>query len=193
MWPGSSRRELQAVAGSEATLVAVNGVMYLCRAETGSWRWSRKAAGRSEVIQLWKPKPRAAAWPVGREMPMILARDFHPGLQDDCAEAKKPAWPVRNAGTRAKALVLHSVLQPGEAGHESWDGTGGATDGCSTGASMLWMPRGTFVYDVWQPPSDYCGFDSKGNDLFGKAVEALDAGNPNTIRITAIFPRNPSR
>jgi quinoprotein glucose dehydrogenase len=85
------------------------------------------------------------------------------------------AYDVR---TGKKVWQFHSVPQPGETGHESWEGDGwkDRTGVNNWGFSMtVDAPRGILYTTFGSPASDYYGADRKGNDLFGNSVVALDA------------------
>jgi glucose dehydrogenase len=83
-----------------------------------------------------------------------------------------------DARTGAKAWVFHSVPQPGETGHESWDGDGwkDRTGVNNWGFFMTVDSQRNTLYTTYgSPASDFYGFDRKGSDLFGNSVVALDA------------------
>ncbi|HLI86482.1 MAG TPA: PQQ-binding-like beta-propeller repeat protein [Bryobacteraceae bacterium] len=83
-----------------------------------------------------------------------------------------------DARTGAKVWVFHSVPQPGEPGHESWDGDGwkDRTGVNNWGFFMTVDSQRNTLYTTYgSPASDFYGFDRKGNDLFGNSVVALDA------------------
>jgi glucose dehydrogenase len=83
-----------------------------------------------------------------------------------------------DARTGAKAWVFHSVPQPGETGHDSWDGDGwkDRTGVNNWGFFMTVDSQRNTLYTTYgSPASDFYGFDRKGNDLFGNSVVALDA------------------
>jgi quinoprotein glucose dehydrogenase len=82
-----------------------------------------------------------------------------------------------DARTGAKLWTFHSVPQPGETGHESWDGDGwkDRTGVNNWGFFMtIDTQRGILYTTYGSPASDFYGFDRKGNDLFGNSVVALD-------------------
>jgi quinoprotein glucose dehydrogenase len=83
-----------------------------------------------------------------------------------------------DARTGAKLWTFHSVPQPGETGHESWDGDGwkDRTGVNNWGFFMTVDTEHGILYTTYgAPASDFYGFDRKGNDLFGNSVVALDA------------------
>ena len=82
-----------------------------------------------------------------------------------------------DARTGAKMWEFHSVPQPGEPGHETWQGDDWKD---STGANnwgfymTLDTQRGLLYSTFGSPASDFYGFDRAGDDLFGNSVMALD-------------------
>jgi quinoprotein glucose dehydrogenase len=83
-----------------------------------------------------------------------------------------------DARTGKKLWEFHSVPQPGETGHESWEGDGwkDRTGVNNWGFSMtVDAQRNTLYTTFGSPASDFYGGDRKGNDLFGNSVVALDA------------------
>ncbi len=92
-----------------------------------------------------------------------------------------------DARTGAKLWVFHSVPQPGETGHESWesDGWKDRTGVNNWGFSMTMDTQRNTLYTTYgSPASDFYGFDRKGNDLFGNSVVALD---PDTGKMKWYF------
>ncbi len=89
---------------------------------------------------------------------------------------------------------FHSVAQPGEAGHESWEGDGWkltATGVNNWGFQLTIDAERNIVYtNFGSPASDYYGADRKGNDLFGNSVVALDA---DTGKMKVVLPGGASR
>jgi glucose dehydrogenase len=97
-------------------------------------------------------------------------------------EIQKPGEPgdtrAYDARTGAKLWTFRSVAQPGEVGHESWEGDGwkDRTGVNNWGFSMTVDTQRNLLYTTFgSPASDFYGGDRKGNDLFGNSVVALDA------------------
>jgi quinoprotein glucose dehydrogenase len=89
-----------------------------------------------------------------------------------------------DARTGKKLWEFHSVPQPGETGHESWEGDGwkDRTGVNNWGFSMTVDTQRNIVYTTFgSPASDFYGADRKGNDLFGNSVVALDADSGKLI------------
>ena len=83
-----------------------------------------------------------------------------------------------DARTGAKLWEFHSVPQPGEVGHESWESEGWQDrTGVNNWGFFMTVDteRGILYTTYGSPASDFYGFDRKGNDLFGNSVVALDA------------------
>lgn len=97
-------------------------------------------------------------------------------------ETQKPGEPgntrAYDARTGKKVWEFHSVPQPGETGHETWEGDGwkDRTGVNNWGFSMtVDTERGILYTTYGSPASDFYGYDRKGDDLFGNSVVALDA------------------
>jgi len=85
------------------------------------------------------------------------------------------AYDVR---TGAKLWSFHSVPQPGEPGHETWEGESWKDrSGVNNwGFSLTVDPARNLVYTVFGGPNtNYWGGDRHGDNLFGNSVVALDA------------------
>jgi len=72
---------------------------------------------------------------------------------------------------------FHSVPQPGEIGHETWEGDSWkARSGTNVwGMMTLDLERGIVYMPFGQSTYDYWGGDRKGANLFGNSLVALDA------------------
>jgi glucose dehydrogenase len=82
-----------------------------------------------------------------------------------------------DARTGAKLWEFHSVPQPGEPGHESWQGDDwqNRTGVNNWGFFMTVDTQRGLLYSTFgSPASDFYGFDRAGNDLFGNSVVAID-------------------
>jgi glucose dehydrogenase len=75
------------------------------------------------------------------------------------------------------AWTFHTVPQPGESGHETWEGEGWKN---RTGANV-WsiitvdVERGLVFLPIGSPSYDFYGGDRKGQNLYGNSLVALDA------------------
>ncbi len=92
-----------------------------------------------------------------------------------------------------KLWEFHSVPQPGEPGHESWQGDDwkDRTGVNNWGFYMTVDAQRGLLYSTFgSPASDFYGFDRAGNDLFGNSVVAIDI---NTGKDEVVFPGRASR
>jgi quinoprotein glucose dehydrogenase len=83
-----------------------------------------------------------------------------------------------DARTGAKLWDFHSVPQPGEIGHETWEGDSWK-DRSGTNVWGFQMtadePRGILYMVLGAPSSTFYGGDRHGANLFGNALVAIDA------------------
>src|SRR5215469_1076520 len=83
-----------------------------------------------------------------------------------------------DARTGAKVWEFHSVPQPGETGHETWEGDSwrGRSGVNNWGFSLTVDAQRHILYTVFGGPNtNYWGGDRTGNNLFANSVVALDA------------------
>jgi quinoprotein glucose dehydrogenase len=83
-------------------------------------------------------------------------------------------WDVR---TGKLLWRFHNIPQPGEPGHETWDGESWKSrSGVNTwGFFTLDTARGILYMPLGEPTSDYFGTDRKGANLYGTSLVAVDA------------------
>jgi quinoprotein glucose dehydrogenase len=82
-----------------------------------------------------------------------------------------------DARTGAKLWDFHSVPQPGEAGHDTWEGDSWkGRSGVNAWSFSLSVDeaRGLVYLPLASPTADYYGGDRKGANLYGNAVVAVD-------------------
>lgn len=98
---------------------------------------------------------------------------------DDTSSRALAYVPLRayDATTGEPLWTFDTVPQPGQAGHETWEGGSWKNRaGCNP-----WAPisvddaRGIFYVPVGAPNADKFGGDRKGDNLFGNSLVALDA------------------
>jgi glucose dehydrogenase len=84
------------------------------------------------------------------------------------------AWSVRNGKL---VWTFHTVPQPGEAGHETWEGDGWKKrTGVNVWTSLTVDAQRALVFlAIGSPAYDFYGGDRKGADLYGNCLVALDA------------------
>ena len=96
--------------------------------------------------------------------------------------SEMPRGPAGNtraydAVTGAKLWEFNSVPQPGELGHETWEGDGWQN---RSGTNMwIWyttadLATGTVYITLGSPSPNYYGGDRPGDNLFGNSIVALD-------------------
>ncbi|HXP86950.1 MAG TPA: PQQ-binding-like beta-propeller repeat protein [Bryobacteraceae bacterium] len=113
--------------------------------------------------------------------PIVFKNMLFVGANTPEAPAVGPAGNTRayDARTGAKVWEFHSVPQPGEMGHGTWDGDSwrGRSGVNNWGFSMTVDAARGIVYTVFGGPNtNYWGGDRKGQNLFANSVVAIDAG-----------------
>ena len=100
-------------------------------------------------------------------------------------EPQGPSGDLRAFDARTGKLVwrFHTVPQPGEFGHETWEGDSWKNRGGTNVWSMMSLDaeRGILFAPLTSPSYDYYGGDRKGANLFGDCVLALDAATGKRI------------
>jgi glucose dehydrogenase len=112
--------------------------------------------------------------------PVVYKNFLFVGANVPEAPATGPPGNTRtyDARTGAKLWEFHAVPQPGEVGHETWEGDSWKDrSGVNNwGFSMTVDTERGILYTVFGgPDTNYWGGDRKGNNLFGNSVVALDA------------------
>ena len=99
--------------------------------------------------------------------------------------SKGPSGEVRAFDVRSGKLVwtFHTIPQPGELGHESWEGDSWKD---RTGANVWSVmsvdaERGLVFLPVGSASYDFYGADRKGLDLFSNCLVALDAASGKLV------------
>jgi glucose dehydrogenase len=83
-----------------------------------------------------------------------------------------------DARTGAELWAFHSVPQPGEAGHDTWQGNsweGRSGVNAWTFSFSIDEKRGLVYMPFASPAADFYGGDRPGANLFGNAIVAVDA------------------
>ena len=90
-----------------------------------------------------------------------------------------PSGDVRAWDARSGKLVwrFHTVPQPGEPGHETWEGDSWKDRTGANAWSIMTVDtaRGIVFLPIGSPAYDFYGGDRKGQNLFGNCLVALDA------------------
>jgi glucose dehydrogenase len=118
----------------------------------------------------------------------VGANAFGPGERHIDPQSEVPEWPDKTPGdsraydarTGKKLWDFHTIPQPGEAGHESWEGDSWK----NRGGNNMWSvamtvdeERGIVYMPIGGPAANYWGGDRKGNNLFANSVVAVDANS----------------
>ena len=105
------------------------------------------------------------------------------GLQE--YPSKGPSGTVRAFDVRTGKLLwrFDTVPQPGQPGHETWDGDGWKDRSGTNVWSMMSVDvdRGMVFLPIGSPSYDFYGADRIGAGLFGNSVVALDAATGKLI------------
>lgn len=100
-------------------------------------------------------------------------------------EPQGPSGDVRAFDALTGKLVwrFHTVPQPGEFGHDTWEGESWRGRGGTNAWSLLSVDeqRGIVFLPLTSPSTDFWGGDRKGANLFGDAIVALDAATGKRI------------
>jgi quinoprotein glucose dehydrogenase len=144
------------------------------------------AFGKDGVVDLWEGLDRAVVKPgeIGSSSPAIVVRDVvvvGAALQAGIAPRSKKNVPgyIRGYDVRTgkRLWTFHTIAQPGEFGHETWEN--GSWE--YTGNTGAWGPLSAdeelgYVYvPVETPTGDFYGGHRPGNNLFGESLVCLDA------------------
>jgi quinoprotein glucose dehydrogenase len=160
-WPGDTNNPPRILFTTGRKMVALN-------AKTGKLD---PGFGKEGEVDLVVPYESA---------PVVYRNLLFVGANVPEAPATGPAGNTRayDARTGAKVWEFHSVPQPGEPGHETWEGDSWRDrSGVNNwGFSMTVDADRGMVYTVFGgPDTNYWGGDRKGNNLFANSVVALDA------------------
>ncbi len=160
-WPGNRQNPPRIIFTSGRSMFALN-------AKTGKLD---PGFGKEGEVDLGVPYDAA---PVVYQDRLVL------GANTPEAPATGPPGDTRayDARTGAKLWQFHSVPQPGETGHDTWEGDSWKDrSGVNNwGFSLTVDVARGIVYTVFGGPNtNYWGGDRKGNNLFANSVVALDA------------------
>lgn len=111
--------------------------------------------------------------------PLIYKNVIIAGTVVSDTEPLGPSGDVRAFDVETGKLKwrFHSVPQPGETGHDSWEGNSWKSRGGTNAWSILSCDeqRGILYVPLTSPAYDSYGGDRKGRNLFGDALVAIDA------------------
>jgi len=171
-WPGNAATPARIMAGtSDGRLIALNartGLPVPGFGDEGEIDLRRGFADRFPQANYDVTSPPA----IYRNLVIVGAEvPESPGLG--------PSGDVRAFDAQSGKLVwrFHTIPQPGEPGHETWQGAGWKD---RTGANVWSImtvdtERGLLFLPVGSPAYDFYGGDRKGQNLFGNALVALHA------------------
>ncbi len=116
----------------------------------------------------------------GVESPPVIYRDLAiVGSIVQESPGKGPRGDVRAFNVRTGKLVwtFHTVPQPGEPGHDTWEGDSWKDrSGANVwGFMTVDEARGMVFLPLGSPSYDFYGADRKGKNLYGNCLVALDA------------------
>jgi glucose dehydrogenase len=162
-WPGDKDNPPRIVFATGRKLVALN-------AATGK---IDPGFGKEGEVELTVPYDSA---------PVVFRNMLFLGANTPEAPATGPPGDTRayDARTGAKLWEFHSVPQPGEMGHDTWEGdTWKNRSGVNNwGFSLTVDAQRGILYTVFGGPNtNYWGGDRKGDNLFANSVVALDAAS----------------
>jgi quinoprotein glucose dehydrogenase len=99
--------------------------------------------------------------------------------------SKGPSGMVRAFDVRTGRLAwtFHTIPQPGESGHETWEGDAGrGRTGVNVWSVMsVDAEHGLIFLPLGSPSYDFYGSDRKGQNLFGNCLVALDASSGKLV------------
>jgi glucose dehydrogenase len=113
------------------------------------------------------------------------ANAMGPGEKHIDPQSEVPLWPDRKKGdsraydarTGKLLWAFHTVPQPGEPGHDTWQGDSWK----DRGGNNMWAvtmtvdeKRGIAYMPIGGPAANYWGGDRKGNNLFANALVAVE-------------------
>ncbi|HXV85925.1 MAG TPA: amidohydrolase family protein [Gemmatimonadales bacterium] len=135
----------------------------------------------------------ALQWEVNRlhytnTSPPVVFRDLvilGNGVGDRLVYPHDPPGDVQAFDVRTGRRVwrFHPIPQPGELGHETWEGDAWKR----TGHTNVWAPftvdpeRGLLYLPVSTPSNDFYGGDRKGDNLFAESLVCLDANTGRRV------------
>lgn len=171
-WPGNAAMPARILAGtSDGRLIALN-------AHTGL-----PVPGFGEEGEIDLRKGFADQFPDSiydvTSPPVIYRNLVITGAEVPESPGVGPSGDVRAFDVRSGKLIwrFHTVPQPGQAGHETWQGPGWHD---RTGANVWSImtvdaERGLLFLPIGSPAYDFYGGDRKGQNLYGNSLVALHA------------------
>jgi len=164
--------------------IALDGRLFALDPRTGK---ACTGFGHSGAVDLREGV--TAGWPKGRyevTSPPAIYRDLvvtGAGLQE--RPSKGPSGAVRafNVQTGKQVWRFDTVPQPGQVGHDTWEGDAWKDRSGTNVWSIMSVDveRGMIFLPVGSPSYDFYGADRKGKNLFGNSLVALEAATGKLI------------
>jgi glucose dehydrogenase len=159
-WPGDATNPPRIIFTAGRKMVGLN-------ARTGRIDPGFGKEGEVDIVVPWDAAP------------VVYKNFLFLGANTPESPATGPPGNTRAYGARTGARLweFHSVPQPGETGHETWEGDSWKDrSGVNNwGFSLTVDAARDIVYTVFGgPDTNYWGGDRKGNNLFANSVVALD-------------------
>jgi quinoprotein glucose dehydrogenase len=162
-------------------MLTAHGAMIALDAKTGRPIQTFGDKGSVDLVEGLR-RPAVPRWVYGNTSPPVVVRDvivIGSSILDYPVSGGLPPGDVRGFDVRTGRLVwtFHSVPEPGEVGHGTWENNAGKTTGGANAWSLLsadeelgyvYVPFGTSA-------NDYYGGHRHGDNLFGEALVCLDA------------------
>lgn len=173
-WPGDRNNPPRILFTTATLLVALN-------AKTGKLDPGFGNEGQIDMGTAFEGVPA-----IYKDVILVGANAMGPGERHIDPQGEVPAWPDHKTGdsrafdarTGKKLWQFHTVPQPGETGHDTWQGDSWKNRGGNNmwGVTMTVDERRDLVYmPIGGPAANYYGGDRKGDNLFANAVVAVDA------------------
>ncbi len=171
-WPGNAETPARILAGTaDGRLIALN-------ARTGA-----PVPGFGEEGEIDLRKGATGQFPDATydvtSPPLIYQNLVITGAEVPESPGLGPSGDVRAFDVRDGKLAwrFHTVPQPGEPGHETWEGDGWKNrTGVNTWSIMtVDTERGLLFLPIGSPSYDFYGGDRKGQNLYGDSLVALHA------------------
>lgn len=135
---------------------------------------------RAGVADAWPDKPYYLSSPPAIYRNLVITGS---SLQEDPSSGPGGVVRAFDARTGKPAWVFHTVPQPGEFGHDTWQGDSWKNRSGVNVWSLMSVDekRGLVFLPLGSASYDFYGADRKGDDLFANSLVALDAGTGRRV------------
>jgi glucose dehydrogenase len=170
-WPGDKNNPPRIIFTAGHKMVALN-------AKSG-----KLDPGFGTEGEMTMDVPFAGVPTIYKNLILVGMNMFGPGEEHLHQQDEVPGGPpgdsrAYDARTGKKLWDFHAIPQPGERGHEDWDGDSWK----ARAGNNMWSysmtvdeQRGIVYMPMGGPAANYYGGDRKGNNLFANSVVAVDA------------------